>query len=159
MLDRLNEMRYAIPAHPLEREATRHAVQQQVLNNPRPVPVDFNVGHIEGQNPRVEIEGRHANQNAPPTILNDNNLVPPPQQFRNHLSGYEDEDKENNENLDNLGHAEQQRMQVVNEQGVRRPYHTLPRENAEALNALLTREIPVLTHQLEQTMQLTNQLI
>ena len=87
MLDRLNEMRYANPAHPLEREAARHAVQQQVLNNPRPVPVDFNFGHIEGQNPRVEIEGRHANQNAPPPILNDNNLVPPPNKTK-------DKDKE-----------------------------------------------------------------
>ena len=27
----------------------------------------------------------------------------------------------------------------------RRPYHALARENAEALNALLTREIPVMT--------------
>ena len=152
-------MRYANPAHPLEREAARHAVQQQVLNNPRPVPVDFNFGHIEGQNPRVEIEGRHANQNAPPPILNDNNLVPPPQQFRDHLSGDDDEDEENNENLEGLGRAEQQRMQVPNEQGGRRPYHTLARENAEALNVLLTREIPVLTHQLEQIMQLMNQLI
>lgn len=32
--------------------------------------------------------------------------------------------------------------------GERRPYHALARENAEALNSLLTREIPVLTQQL-----------
>lgn len=41
----------------------------------------------------------------------------------------------------------------------RRPYHALARENAEALNALLTREVPVLTQQLQQTMELMNQLI
>jgi hypothetical protein len=35
--------------------------------------------------------------------------------------------------------------------GERRPYHALARENAEALNALLTR--------LQQTMELMNQLI
>ena len=43
--------------------------------------------------------------------------------------------------------------------GERRPYHALARENAEALNALLTREIPVMTQQLQQTMELMNQLI
>ena len=41
----------------------------------------------------------------------------------------------------------------------RRTYHALARENAQALNALLTREIPVLTQQLQQTMELMNQLI
>ena len=41
----------------------------------------------------------------------------------------------------------------------RRPYHTLARENAEALNVLLTRELPVLTQQLQQTMELTNELL
>ena len=41
----------------------------------------------------------------------------------------------------------------------RRPYHALARENAEALNAFLTREIPVMTQQLQQTMELMNQLI
>ena len=43
--------------------------------------------------------------------------------------------------------------------GERRPYHVLARENAEALNALLTREVPVMTQQLQQTMELMNQLI
>ena len=38
----------------------------------------------------------------------------------------------------------------------RRPLHALARENAEALNALLTREVPVLTQQLQQTMELMN---
>ena len=43
--------------------------------------------------------------------------------------------------------------------GERRPYHALARENAEALNALLTREVPAMTQQLQQTMELMNQLI
>ena len=43
--------------------------------------------------------------------------------------------------------------------GERRPYHALARENAEALNRLLTREVPILTQQLQNTMELMNQLI
>ena len=149
-------MRYANPANPLEREAARHAIQ----NNVRSVPIDYNLGHIDGQNPRDQDEGEHANQNEPPPDLHHNNLVPPAQQFRDDLSGDDDdEDDENHEKRDDLGRVEQNRMQVPNQQVGRRPYHTLARENAEALNALLTREIPVLTHQLQQTMQLMNQLI
>ncbi len=41
----------------------------------------------------------------------------------------------------------------------RHPYHALARENAEALNVLLTRDLPVLTQQLQQTMELTNELL
>jgi hypothetical protein len=41
----------------------------------------------------------------------------------------------------------------------RRPYHALARENAEALNVMLTRDLPLLTQQLQQTMELTNELI
>ena len=102
LLDTLNEMRYANPANPLDREPARHAVQ----NNVRPVPIDNNLGYIESQNPRDQAEGEDANQNAPPPDLNGNNLVPPPQQFR------DDEDDENDENLQDRGHAEQHRIQV-----------------------------------------------
>jgi hypothetical protein len=38
----------------------------------------------------------------------------------------------------------------------RRPYHALARENAEALNVMLTRDLPLLTQQLQQTMELTH---
>ena len=41
----------------------------------------------------------------------------------------------------------------------RGPYHALARENAEALNALLSHEISVMTRQLQQAMELMNQLI
>ena len=41
----------------------------------------------------------------------------------------------------------------------RRPYHEIARENAEALNVLLTRELPQLTNQLQYTMEQMNQLI
>ena len=41
----------------------------------------------------------------------------------------------------------------------RRAYHALARESAEALNVLLTRELPVLTQQFQQTMELTNEFL
>ena len=41
----------------------------------------------------------------------------------------------------------------------RRPYHAVARENSEALNAFLTRDLPVLTQQMHETMDLMNQLI
>ena len=42
--------------------------------------------------------------------------------------------------------------------GERRPYYVLTGGNAGALKAVLTREVPVLTQQLKQTMELVNQL-
>ena len=59
------------------------------------------------------------------------------------------------------GQADEQRQRqipVPNQPG-RRPYHALARENGEAFNAFLTRGLPVVTHQLERTMELMNQLI
>ncbi len=56
------------------------------------------------------------------------------------------------------GEQRQQQISMPNEQA-RRPYHALARENAEALNAFLTRDLPVVTHQLQQTIELMNQLI
>ena len=40
----------------------------------------------------------------------------------------------------------------------RRPYHALARENAEAFNLFLTRDLPVITHQME-TLERLDQLI
>ena len=60
--------------------------------------------------------------------------------------------------LDNQAHA-QQIPDPVPAAGERRPYHALALENAEALNRLLTREVPILTQQLQNTMELMNQLI
>ena len=53
----------------------------------------------------------------------------------------------------------QQQIPLPNLRNGRRPYHELARENAEALNALLTREIPILTNHLQQTMELMNQVL
>ena len=89
MLGRLNEMRYTNHANLLEREAARHALQTNV----RPVPID-NLGYIEGQNPRDQVEGEHDNQNAPPPDLYGDNLAPP------------DEDDETDKNVEGRGHAE-----------------------------------------------------
>ena len=41
----------------------------------------------------------------------------------------------------------------------RRPYHAPARENAEALNLFLTRDLPVITHQMQETMERLDQLI
>jgi hypothetical protein len=149
VLERANEMRYANNANPLEREAARGAVQQRIAR-PNPPIIAANV---EGQN-----------------AVNGNVNVPPPD--------LEDEYDENDARLDGLvpevageqgyvepgvDHAEaaeqrQRQIPMPNEQA-RPPYHALARENAEALNAFLTRDLPVVTHQLQQTMELMNQLI
>ena len=42
---------------------------------------------------------------------------------------------------------------------VRRPHHTLVRENAEALNVLLTRDMPVLSRAVQQTIERLDALI
>ena len=59
LLDRVNEMRYAYPAKPLEREAAHHAVQQRALNNGAPV-----CNGIEGN---ILENGLVGNLNAPPS--------------------------------------------------------------------------------------------
>ena len=58
-----------------------------------------------------------------------------------------------------MQHRQQHEIPVPNLRNGRRPYHEPARENAEALNVLLTREIPALTNQLQRTMDLMNQLI
>ena len=83
-------------------------------------------------------------------------MIPPPQQFRDALAGKDDED---DENLNRRDPSEQRQIPVPNEQVSRRPYHALAWENAEALNVLPTRKIPVLTHQVQQTTEFINQLI
>ena len=47
---------------------------------------------------------------------------------------------------------------VAGNGGERCLYHVLADENAEALNVLLTREVPVLMQQRQQTIELVNQL-
>ena len=158
LLDRLNEMRYANHADPLEREDGRHAVQQRVGNGPMAMRMEgdgVNIErHAECRRPRTD---RHANPNQQKLNLNGNNVVPPPRQFLYALAGEDDGDDD--ENLERRDGAEQHQIPVSNGQGRRRPYHALAQKNAEALNVLLTREIPVLTHQIQQTTELMNQLI
>ena len=96
-----------------------------------------------------------------------NNLVLPPQPKP---QPYGQELREEDERL-LLGEGEQDEGEVPPPQPVdhaipvpngrarRRPYHEIARENAEALNVLLTREIPQLTNQLQYTMGQMNQLI
>ena len=67
-------------------------------------------------------------------------------------------DEDQREDVGNQAQAQQIPVPVPGV-GERRPYHALARENAEALNRLLTREVPILTQQLQNTMELMNQLI
>ena len=67
-------------------------------------------------------------------------------------------DQDQHEAVGNLAQAQQIPVPVPGV-GERRPYHAPARENAEALNRLLTREVPILTQQLQNTMELMNQLI
>ncbi|CAB4008319.1 Hypothetical predicted protein, partial [Paramuricea clavata] len=115
---------------------------------------------------KINIESVNVGQNA----VNDNVNVPPPDP--------ENEYDENDARLDGLDPEEageqryfehgvdpaeadeqRQRQIPVPNKPARRPCHALARENAEALNAFLTRDLPVVTHQLQQTMELMNQLI
>ena len=149
-------MRYANRMDPLQREAARGAVQQFIA------PVHAN------RDANVLNDHHNVNDNIPPGNNCDaldglHNVVPLPQPQE---LGKEDErlllgeeDKEDEEELppapQPAGHA----IPVANARAGRRPYHKIARENAEALNALLTRELPQLTNQLQYAMEQMNQLI
>ena len=67
------------------------------------------------------------------------------------LLGEEDgeEDGENGEEVPPVQPPVDNAIPVPNGRAGRRPYHEIARENAEALNVLLTRELPQLTNQLQ----------
>ena len=98
------------------------------------------------------------------------NLVYPPQRQEPReeeerlLLGEEDgedgeEDGENGEEVPPAQQPVDHAIPVPNGRAGRRPYHEIARENAEALNVLLTRELLQLTNQLQYTMEQMNQLI
>ena len=156
-------MRYANRLDPFEREAARGAVQQIIA------PANVNRGALINQ--------RHQNANGdiPPGNDGDalealHNLVHPPQRQEARkeeerlLLGEEDEEdgEEDGENGEEVPPAQQpvdHAIPVPRGRAGRRPYHEIARENAEALNVLLTRELPQLTNQLQYTMEQMNQLI
>ena len=147
----------------LEREAARGAVQQFIA------PVNDN----REANHALNVQ-QHGNANGDIPLRNDgdafiavNNLAQPPQPQPMHgqelpedderlLLGEEDEEDEVEVPPPRpVDHA----IPVPNGRVGRRPYHEIARENAEALNVLLTREIPQLSNQLQHTMEQMNQLI
>ena len=56
-------------------------------------------------------------------------------------------------------HKNRVRAQNIPVPQVRRLYHTLARENAEVLNVLLTRDMPVLSRAMQQTIERLDVLI
>ncbi len=169
LLERVNEMRYANQAHPLQREAIRHQILPANVNNNNNDDenddgnnVGNNVGNNDGNNggnnggdgdgdPNDAVNDNAINDNANGQEHRDGqNQFPQPLDDR---LLYDDDEREE------LRQQEDQRIPLPNARGGRRPYHVLARENAEALNALLTRDIPVLTDQLRETMDLMNQLV
>ena len=97
---------------------------------------------------------------------------PPPNESLQQPKGENDDlpplyDESEDENDFHAPHIEENRglngavgrpIHVPNVEG-RRPYHALARENTEALNLFLTRDLPVITHQLQETMERLDQLI
>ena len=154
LLQRVNEMQYADSQNAFQREAANMAIRQRVAgaraddvagnngeNAEVPIPPAQNHGIFMFLLEQEQEQGQEQGQERHPgPNYNDNqdDQVPP-------------------------AHDHPQAMPIpIPEPGngrERRPYHALARENAEALNALLRREIPVLTQQLQQTMELMNQLI
>ena len=155
-------MRYANQMDPLEREAARGAVQQYIapVNANRQANFVFNVQQHGNENGNIPL------RNDADGFIEANNLVPPPQpqgqdlrEDPNDAEGlFPGEDEEDGEEVpppQPVDHA----IPVPNARAGMRPYHEIARENAEALNVLLTREMPQLTNQLQYTMEQMNQLI
>ena len=170
LIERANEMRYANRLDPFEREAARGAVQQIIA------PANVN------RNALINQRHQNANGEIPPGNDGDalealHNLVLPPQRQEAReeeerlLLGEEDgengeedgengeEDGENGEEVPPAQQPVDHAIPVPHGRAGRRPYHEIARENAEALNVLLTRELPQLTNQLQYTMEQMNQLI
>ena len=150
-------MRYANQMDPFQREAVQGAMQQYIA------PVNMN-REANGLN-MEQHNGNIPQQNDGNPFMEENNFFPPPQpqelgqEEDERLLLGEEEDGEHQEEEILQQPLEQHAIPVPNKRAGRRPYHALARENAEALNALLTREIPQLTNQLQHSMELMNQLI
>ncbi len=111
------------PPQPPPHQLQPRAHEQLVPQPPPPEPLD----QADGENDDV------------PPLFHDN-------EDRNHFRGpYIEQNR-------GLNGAAGRAIPVPQIQA-RRPYHALARENAEALNLFLTRELPVLTHQMMQTME------
>ena len=167
LLERVDEMRYANIANPAQREQAHRAIRdrvqaaQDIPQRPHQEPGVAQVqpepwihGNPQDNLPEPLIPQQPNLQLDPPLDPPDDDDVPPL---------YHGEDNENPADIrpDNPGFNGfgAQNIPVPPAQGGRRPYHALARENAEALNVLLTRDLPVLTNQMQNAIGQLSELI
>jgi hypothetical protein len=159
-------MRYANRQNAFDREAAHEAILNRINAN-LPNPTERDLGNNRGENadPLDVINGdeqdpdplHQAGKNEDMLLggagENDDMLLGgarerPQQRVPVNANAVRDEV---------LQHAQAQAIPNPPVAQGRRPYHALGRENAaEALNVMLTRDLPLLTQQLQQTMELTN---
>ncbi len=127
---------------PQERRLAWQQPEARIEENPR----DDNQARPPPQDLRVQLD--------PPIDPPDDNDLPPL---------YHEDDNDNpgeirpeNPGLNGVG---AQNIPVPPVQAGRRPIYALARENAEALNVLLTRDLPVLTNQMQQAIEQLNELM
>ena len=147
LLERVNEMQYADRQNAFQREAANLAIRQRIEGDQHE-NVAGNNGEID-EVPIIQAQN-NANENVMFLLEQEEEQEQQPGPDRN-----EDEQLP----AQDIPRAMPIPIPVPGNGGERRPYHALARENAESLNALLTQEIPVITQQLQHTMELMNQLI
>ena len=160
LLERFNEMRYAGRQNAFDREAAHGALLNRInANPPNPDPNAERGNNLhENQDLVNGMNGEGQNPNQDPLDHADENedmLLGGAEERQQHHAP----DDANAVREEVLQQAQAQAIPVPPVGQGRRAYHALTRENAEALNVLLTRELPVLTQQLQQTMELTNELL
>ena len=137
-------MRYANRQNAFDREAAHGAIVNRINANLRnPSPERDNLQ--ENANPLDEINVEERNPEPIDQVPDENEgmlLGEAAERRQDHAP-----DNANVLHDKVLQQAQAQPIPVPPVAQGRRPYHTLARENAEALNVLLTRELPVLTQQ------------
>ncbi len=151
-------MRYADQQNAFDRVAAHEAIVNRInANQPNPNPPERDLHNLE-ENPDP-LDGINGGEQDPDPLDQ-------PGENEDMLLGGAGE-RHQQPALDNANAVRDEVLQQAQAQAIpippvaqgRRPYHALARENAEALNVLLTRDLPVLTQQLQQTMELTNELL
>ncbi|CAB4038332.1 Hypothetical predicted protein, partial [Paramuricea clavata] len=147
ILERVNEMQYADRQNAFQREAANLAIRQRIEG-----AQDENIAGNNGEVDEVPIPPVQNNVNGNVVFLLEQEQAE--QEQEPEPDGNEDEQVPPAQDP-----PQAMPIPIPGNGEERHPYHALARENAEALNALLNREIPVMTQQLQQTMELMNQLI
>ena len=187
LMERVEEMRYANFANPEQRREAYQAIRNRlqmplpqqvpVPRQPQPQPqahfIQLGQPQQRAAQPHL-IQPRQPRQAVVPPAWPGQRppQQPPPNEPLQQPNGENDDlpplyDENEDENDFHAPHIDENRglngavgrpIHVPNIDG-RRPYHALARENAEALNLFLTRNLPVITHQLQETMERLDQLI